>query len=236
MEPSRPPPSLGRTDRWACNRPVPSDCHVSSPCHSRRRHLPNRHWRCRRYARGPPSVHLSTLCRNSSAQTAQTGGRLQASCQGRETPPSRECCIVLPESRPPRKPHGSYGHVVDLNWPPRRAGCGRWQTRTMGRRRAWNCRVLLPPSTVRTSGRAIAPSHQTATSPPPAAAVAATSPTASHLGLDGNGLIVNLGLAFELGDTIELFDLIRSRAPQRVVDLGLLDPRTANGERGENTS
>ena len=43
----------------------------------------------------------------SSAQTARTGGRLQASCWGCETPPSRGCCIALPESRPLRKPHGS---------------------------------------------------------------------------------------------------------------------------------
>ena len=36
-------------------------------------------------------------------RTARTGGRLQTSCRGRETPPSRGCCIILPESRPPRK-------------------------------------------------------------------------------------------------------------------------------------
>jgi hypothetical protein len=32
----------------------------------------------------------------SNVQMARTGGRLQTSCWGRETPPSRGCCIVLP--------------------------------------------------------------------------------------------------------------------------------------------
>ena len=39
-------------------------------------------------------------------RTSRTGGRLQASCWGGETPPSWGCCIILPESRLPRKqPH-----------------------------------------------------------------------------------------------------------------------------------
>ena len=51
---------------------------------------------------GPPTKSITM-----QHQTARSGGRLQTSCRGRETPPSRGRCVVWPEKRPLRKPHGS---------------------------------------------------------------------------------------------------------------------------------